>query len=138
MFSHVTSVWRRLSTFLFGYDFFISFSRGSGESRSDDLPPGKSLEYARSIDVALETKGFRCFIDEHELPPGSQIEPSIARAIAKSRAIVCIASKDAEHWVATELGHFQNNLGNFRQRAARLDIASSKDSRRAHIILVAF
>jgi WD40 repeat protein len=87
---------------LFGYDFFISYKRGS-------LPDG-STTYARNLLTRLRSMDFQCFLDEHGAPPGGLLTASIKKGITRSRTllVLCTPSAIASDWVKREVSAFAN------------------------------
>jgi hypothetical protein len=62
------------SAFLFGYDFFISFTLGT--------PPRGAQSYASDLARRLREADFTVFFSEDEAAPGSELDPTIRRAAA--------------------------------------------------------
>jgi len=96
------SVIKRLYHFilrtLWGFDFFISYGRKDAAS------------YAESLENRLMKEGFKCFRDEHEIPPGEILTNTIEKGLKMSTALLLIASPEAvksEH-VRKELSTFSN------------------------------
>ena len=71
----------RLSKFLFGYDFFISYAYKDGR------------EYAEYLVKKLGDLDFACFFDSSELPPGEQLPTSLRRAIGRSKALILVGTE---------------------------------------------
>lgn len=68
---------------LFGYDFFISYSRGDAQG------------YAKQLHETLGELGYRVFIDHEELLAGQELTDAIQAALAKSTMLVVIVSPGA-------------------------------------------
>lgn len=71
----------RLSRFLFGYDFFISYAYKDGR------------DYAGELEKQLSNLDFACFFDASELPPGEGLPSSLRRAIGRSKAFVLVGTE---------------------------------------------
>src|SRR5438132_4209796 len=66
----------------FRYDVFISYSH-------------RDKEYAVNLKKQLSSLDFSCFIDEEESPPGSSLDPTLAKALKKSAVLVLLATERA-------------------------------------------
>src|SRR5215475_12162418 len=87
------SVVRRAADFVFGYDFFISYSHRDG------------IHYPRCLKQQLEQAGFTVFLDETEYVVGVDLMRETRRQVQKSRKIVVVgraAALDSE-WVKREV-----------------------------------
>lgn len=73
---------RMLAERLFGFDFFISYSRHS------------SAEYAQALSVALKERGFRSFLDEAPdgFLAGGEIDAETRRAVSASTAMILVVN----------------------------------------------
>ena len=89
--TNVLSVLRRITTattrsimwlwgFLHGYDLFISYAWEDGRL------------YAVSLSRQLKERGYRCFLDDEQMPPGDELRHKIRRAIRHSSAFVAIST----------------------------------------------
>jgi WD40 repeat protein len=67
----------------FRYDVFISYSHRDAK------------KYAANLKQQLGNLDFSCFIDEEESPPGSSLDPTLARALKKSAVLVLLATERA-------------------------------------------
>jgi len=67
----------------FRYDVFISYSHRDAR------------EYAANLNDQLSRLDFSCFIDKEESPPGSSLDPTLARALRKSAVLVLLATERA-------------------------------------------
>src|SRR5712692_6116647 len=67
----------------FRYDVFISYSHRDAK------------EYAANLKKQLGNLDFSCFIDEEESPPGSSLDPTLAKAVKKSAVLVLLATERA-------------------------------------------
>lgn len=72
----------------FGYDFFISYKRG-------DAVEGGASDYALALAQELRAADFRVFLDSAEAPIGLELKPTLTKALAKSRALILIATREA-------------------------------------------
>lgn len=70
---------------VFGYDMFISFALGS--------PPRGSRAYASDLARRLRERGFTVFFSEDEAPAGEKLDPTLLRALRKSRILVVVANR---------------------------------------------
>jgi hypothetical protein len=78
---------QRLDRFLFGEDFFISYSRSDG------------LELAQSLAKALE-KSFSVYIDLHGSPISKELPNYIVRRIRRSGVFVLVGTQGATRSIA--------------------------------------
>jgi tetratricopeptide (TPR) repeat protein len=78
---------------VFGYDFFISYSHGDG------------MRLPRCIKERLEHAGFRIFLDQTEYVAGEDLRRETRRQVVKSRKIVIVARAGAlkSEWVKREV-----------------------------------
>ena len=67
----------------FRYDVFISYSHRDAK------------KYAANLKQQLGSLDFSCFIDEEESPPGSSLDPTLAKALKKSAVLVLLATERA-------------------------------------------
>jgi len=67
----------------FRYDVFISYSHRDAK------------KYAANLKQQLGNLDFSCFIDEEESPPGSSLDPTLAKALKKSAVLVLLATDRA-------------------------------------------
>ena len=67
----------------FRYDVFISYSHHDAK------------KYAANLKQQLGNLDFSCFIDEEESPPGSSLDPTLAKALKKSAVLVLLATDRA-------------------------------------------
>jgi WD40 repeat protein len=67
----------------FRYDVFISYSHRDAKT------------YAANLKKQLGALDFACFIDEEESPPGSSLDPTLAKALNKSAVLVLLATDRA-------------------------------------------
>jgi WD40 repeat protein len=77
------NLFKRLFRARFRYDIFLSYSQLD------------SKEYAASLKQQLEKLDFSCFIDKEESPPGSSLDPTLAKALKKSAVLVLLATERA-------------------------------------------
>jgi hypothetical protein len=90
------------SAFLFGYDFFISFTLGT--------PPRGAQSYASDLARRLREADFTVFFSEDEAAPGSELDPTIRRALERSRVLVVVANDAAlteSIWIRDEVKIFR-------------------------------
>src|SRR5215831_1925169 len=73
----------RTVDWVFGYDFFISYSHGDG------------MRFPRRVKERLEQAGFRVFLDQTEYVAGADLRRETRRQVAKSRKIVVIGRPGA-------------------------------------------
>ncbi len=69
--------------FIFGYDIFISYSRGDAQG------------YAEALEKELKDLDFSCFLDKKELPAGQQLPVGLKRAIKRSKVLVLVGTQAA-------------------------------------------
>jgi tetratricopeptide (TPR) repeat protein len=83
----------RAVDWVFGYDFFISYSHGDG------------LRLPRRLKERLEQAGFRVFLDQTEYVAGDDLRRETRRQVVKSRKIVVIGRPAAlrSEWVRREV-----------------------------------
>src|SRR5262249_26746569 len=67
----------------FRYDVFISYSHRDAR------------EYAANLKDQLAQLDFSCFIGKEESPPGSSLDPTLAKALRKSAVLVLLATERA-------------------------------------------
>src|SRR5215813_5800547 len=77
------TLFKRLFRARFRYDVFISYSHRDAK------------EYAANLKKQLNSLDFSCFIDEEESPPGSSLDPTLAKALKKSAVLVLLATERA-------------------------------------------
>jgi tetratricopeptide (TPR) repeat protein len=84
----------RVVDWVFGYDFFLSYSHGDG------------MRLPRRIKERLEHAGFRVFLDQTEYVAGEDLRRETRRQVVKSRKIVIVARASAlkSEWVKREVG----------------------------------
>src|ERR1700752_2475347 len=75
-------LFRTLFRARFRYDVFISYNHAA-------------KAYAVNLKRQLADLDFTCFIDEEEAPPGSSLDPTLARALSKSAVMVLLATERA-------------------------------------------
>jgi tetratricopeptide (TPR) repeat protein len=87
------SYFQRAVDWIFGYDFFISYSHGDG------------LNYPRQLKQRLQHAGFKAFLDQTEYVPGLDLRRETSRQVRKSRKIVIIGRPAAlrSEWVKREV-----------------------------------
>src|SRR5215475_16211767 len=76
-------LFRSLFRARFRYDVFISYSHRDAR------------EYAANLKDQLSRLDFSCFIDKEESPPGSSLDPTLAKALRKSAVLVLLATERA-------------------------------------------
>jgi tetratricopeptide (TPR) repeat protein len=83
----------RTVDWVFGYDFFISYSHGDG------------MRLPRRLKERLEHAGFRVFLDQTEYVAGADLRRETRRQVVKSRKIVVIGRAGAlkSEWVKREV-----------------------------------
>src|SRR4029079_10105680 len=83
----------RAVDWVFGYDFFISYSHGDG------------MRLPRCLKERLEQAGFRVFIDQTEDVAGDDLRGETRRQVVKSLKIVVIGRPGAlrSEWVRREV-----------------------------------
>ncbi len=72
-----------ISRRLFGFDFFISYGR------RDAIP------YATALEAALKNRGFRCFLDHKDMPPGQSLSATTRQGLSASRVLLLVATEAA-------------------------------------------
>src|SRR5262245_11779841 len=84
---------RRAVDWVFGYDFFISYSHRDG------------MGYPRRVKERLEQAGFHVFLDQTEYVPGTNLSRETGRQVRKSRSIVLVGRANAlqSKWVKREV-----------------------------------
>jgi WD40 repeat protein len=84
---------RKAVDFLFGYDFFISYSHRDG------------LDYPRELKGKLESAGFAVFVDQTGYVPGIDLRVETRRQVLKSTKIVVVGRPAAltSPWVKREI-----------------------------------
>ena len=84
---------RQVIDFLFGYDFFISYSHLDGQ------------EYPRNLASHLENLGFRTFVDSQEYTPGTDLNIVTKRRVSTSNYLVVVGGSNAmkSQWVLKEI-----------------------------------
>lgn len=78
--------WRalvRACVTLFLYDVFISYARRDGR------------RYARALHRHLERSGIVCFLDRNDVLAGSSLNPTLVKALKKSRLLLVVATSGA-------------------------------------------
>src|SRR6266403_1457933 len=82
-----TSIQRRfidaIYSRIYGFDFFISYGRRDG------------VQYATALEQALRDRGFRCFLDHKDMPPGQSLAASTRRGLLASRVLLLVATEAA-------------------------------------------
>ncbi|MDU6374087.1 MAG: toll/interleukin-1 receptor domain-containing protein, partial [Bradyrhizobium sp.] len=83
----------RLVDRVFGYDFFLSYSRSDG------------MHLPQRLKERLEHAGFRVFLDQTEYVAGADLRRETRRQVLKSRKIVVIGRPGAfrSEWVRREV-----------------------------------
>lgn len=92
------ATWARL----FGYDVFVSFALGP--------PPRGSKSYASDLVRKLREHGFTVFFSEDEAPVGEQLDPTLQRALHRSRVQVVVANRGTlaePRWIRKEVESFR-------------------------------
>lgn len=79
--------------FVFGYDFFISYSHCDGRN------------YPRCLQERLQQAGFKVFLDLSEYAPGIDLPRETVRQVKKSRKLLVVARRGAlaSEWVGREV-----------------------------------
>jgi WD40 repeat protein len=92
------TLFRRLLRARFRYDVFISYSHRDAQ------------DYAENLKNQLKALDFSCFIDEEESPPGSSLDPTLAKALKKSAVLVLLATERAltRPYIISEFEKFAN------------------------------
>lgn len=83
----------RLTDWVFGYDYFVSYSHRDGKT------------YPRRLKERLEASGFRVFLDQTEYVPGTNLNRETRRQVLKSRVVVIVGRDGAlaSEWVEREV-----------------------------------
>lgn len=83
----------RFVDWVFGYDYFISYSHGDG------------LRFPRHLKGRLEKAGFRVFLDQTEYVAGEDLRRETRRQVHKSRKLVIVGRPAAlkSAWVKREV-----------------------------------
>ena len=83
----------KFNDWIFGYDFFISYSHKDGMT----LP--------QELETRLEEAGFNVFLDQSEYAPGMDLRRETRRQVRKSKHIVVLLRPNALHssWVFKEV-----------------------------------
>jgi len=86
----------RLSSLLFGFDFFISYRRQD------------AAQYAEALNASLSAKGFVCFLDRDHTVGGVELTPALRRSLRRSRALVVLLTPGVvdSSWVEQEIASF--------------------------------
>lgn len=89
----MTNAFRQIVDYLFGYDFFISYSHGDGKN------------YPRILAQMLESAGYSVFLDSVEYVAGVDLKLATRRRIRMSKKLVVIARPNAlaSDWVRREV-----------------------------------
>jgi len=89
----------RLVDRVFGYDFFLSYSRSDG------------MHLPQRLKERLEQAGFRVFLDQTEYVAGADLRRETRRQVLKSRKIVVIGRPGAflSEWVRREIAVAENS-----------------------------
>lgn len=89
----------RLIDRVFGYDFFLSYSRVDG------------MHLPQRLKERLEQAGFRVFLDQTEYVAGADLRRETRRQVLKSRKIVVIGRPGAfrSEWVRREIAVAENS-----------------------------
>jgi WD40 repeat protein len=84
---------RRLADWLFGYDFFISYSQRDG------------LNYPAALEQRLESIGYKVFLDRIEYVPGIDLDQATQRRVRMSRKLIVLGRPQAfaSEWVKREV-----------------------------------
>ena len=92
----VTDILHAASRLSLGYDFFISYSRRDGSG------------YAQALEEQLRGLDYSCFLDRKEVSGGSELTPTLERALRRSRALIVIGTAGAlnSSYVALEIARF--------------------------------
>ena len=90
---------------IFGYDFFISFKLGP--------PPIGAQIYNSDLARRLRELDFTVFYSEEEALPGEKLDPTLIKALFRSRILVVVANEGAlvqSQWVRKERKHSQRPI----------------------------
>lgn len=68
---------------LVGYDVFVSYAWADGRS------------YAQALATALRNAGYRCFLDDSEMPGGTELGSALSVALRRSAALVVVTTPGA-------------------------------------------
>lgn len=84
---------------LLGYDVFVSYAWRDGR------------EYARRLVGALSEQGYRCFLDDSEIPSGSDLTETVPLSLRRSSSLVVVVTEAAvaSHHVAGEIRSFASS-----------------------------
>ncbi len=84
---------QRVTDWVFGYDYFISYSHRDGKN------------YPRLLKERLERAGFRVFLDQTDYAPGTNLSRETRRQVLKSKVIVVVGREGAlaSTWVKREV-----------------------------------
>ena len=84
---------RQLVDYVFGYDYFISYSHGDGE------------EYPRALAARLDQLGFTTFLDHREYVAGTDLRIATGRRVRMSTYLVVVVGPRAlaSEWVLKEV-----------------------------------
>lgn len=87
---------KRLWTFLFGYDIFLSYRRADAG------------QYAEALAEALQADGLACFLDREETVGGVELAPALTKALRRSRMLVAVLTPGVpeSEWIAKEIEAF--------------------------------
>lgn len=85
----------KIVDFLFGYDFFISYSHADGGN------------YPRELAALLKTSGYTAFLDTKVYVPGDELNAATKRRVRMSKYLVVLARPHAidSVWVHKEVQH---------------------------------
>jgi WD40 repeat protein len=83
----------RLTDWLFGYDFFISYAHGDG------------LNYPTLLEKLLKGLGYKVFLDKNDYVAGIDLNQATRRRVRMSRKLIVVARPLAfeSHWIKREL-----------------------------------
>jgi WD40 repeat protein len=89
----LVSALRRAADFLFGYDFFISYSHGDG------------MNYPRRLSERLEALNYKVFLDTKVYVAGTDLQLATRRRIRMSKKLIVVVRKNAleSDWVLKEV-----------------------------------
>ena len=90
------------ASWIFGYDFFISFTLGPA--------PRGTQSFASDLARRLRELDFAVFFSEDEAAPGTELDATLRRALKKSRVLVVVANEAAlfeSRWVREEVTEFR-------------------------------